>query len=125
MSTVLQRNLGSFKAGGVIAKGQAVKFSANATVVACSATTDQAIGIAQNAAILNDVLEVALPGGGGFGLAKTTIAQGDRLGINADGSLQKVASANDIVIAHATEAAAAADIFAVFVVLYQATTTQS
>ena len=125
MSSVLQRRLGAFIAGGTITKGQPVKLSSG-KVVACAATTDRAIGLAQNAASSGDAIEVALPGGGGFGAAGGTIAEGNLLGFNSSGLLQKVASASDIVIGQAMESAVSGDIFSVNVLgPCQATATQS
>lgn len=127
MSAMVKPLIATFECGAAIAKGQAVKFSSdNKTVIKCAATTDKAIGVAQNATTTaGDLVEVALPGGGAKGLAKTTIALGDILGVNADGSIQKVASAADRVIGVAMDSAAAADIFSLMVQVSQAQGTQS
>lgn len=117
MSSVLQKNVAPFKAGGVIAKGQAVKLSADDTVVVCSASTDRAIGVAQIASTgSGDVIEVAMPGGGGFLKAGGAIAKGDLLGIDTSGNLVKVAAQHDMIIAQSHQVAATGDIFAGFII---------
>lgn len=126
MSSVPQRNIIAHTAGAAISKGMAVKLSSG-KVIKCAGTTDRAIGLAQTAPTADgDMVEVALPGGGGFGLAEAAISAGNLLGVNASGKLQKVASASDIIIAQALEDAAAGDVFAVMVIgPSQATATQS
>lgn len=127
MSAIYPPSVLTFEASGAIAKGKAVKLvTNNKTVAQCSATTDNAIGIAQVAAVnAGDLVEVALPGGGGKALAKATIALGDMLGINADGSIQKVAGASDHIVAQAMDSAVAGDIFAVHVLSSQAVAAQA
>lgn len=116
----------TYEADAAVAKGQAVKFgTTNKRVTPVSATTDKSVGVAQNAAVnVADLVEVVHVGGA-KGLAKATIALGDQLGHNADGSIQKVASANDRVIGYAMDSAAAGDIFSMLVVPGMATQTQS
>jgi len=127
MSVMVKPRIATYEASAAIAKGLAVKLdSTGKKVTAVSATTDKSIGVAQNAAVnVGDLVEVALSGGGAKGLAKATIAAGDILGHNADGSIQKAASANDRQIGIAMEAASAADIFQMDVVVGMATQTQS
>lgn len=127
MSVMVAPKIATFEASAAIAKGKAVKVDSTGKIVtACSATTDKGIGVAQNAAVVaGDLVEVALGGGGAKALAKATINAGDILGINADGSIQKVASASDRVIGHALEDAAAADVFQMYVAVSQAVGTQS
>lgn len=127
MSALLKPRIGTYEAAAAIAKGKAVKLNSTGKIVTqCSATTDQAIGVAQNAAVnVGDLVEVAQGGGAGKCLAKATIAAGDELGINADGSIQKVASANDRIVGYALQAAAAGDIFAADIQLGVAKQTQS
>lgn len=120
------QNLATYKASGAIAKGQAVKLSADDTVVVCSGVTDRAIGTANQAAADGDPIEVALPGGGGPGKAASTISRGNLLGFDSSGNLQKVDAANSIVIAQAMEDAVVGDIFSVQVCgPFQATAAQS
>lgn len=117
----LVKNFQTYEAGGVIVKGQAVKFgTSRKIVVACAATTDLCIGIAQNATIVaggvGDLIEV-VHAGGAKALAKASITKGNRLGVNADGSIQKVAAQGDQAIGFALDDAAAADIVSVFVAI--------
>ncbi len=113
-------------AGATIARGQAVKFSTDDdTVVKSAASTDRHLGIAQNDAEAGQPVEIAIPGGGGFGKAAGTIVRGDLLGVNTDGELVKVAAQHDIIIAQAKESAVDNDIFALEVVLGMATQAQS
>ena len=113
MSAMVKPVIATYEATAAIAKGLGVKLdSTGKKVTAASATTDKVIGICQNAVLnVGDLAEIALPGGGAKGLAKATINAGDILGVNADGSIQKVASASDRVVGMAMQDAAAADIF--------------
>ena len=129
MASMVKPLIATFEATAAISKGQAVKLAASKSgkqVTAVSATTDLSIGIAQNAAVnAGDLVEVALPGGGGKALAKASIAVGNILGHNADGSIQKLASASDKIIGQAMDDASAGDIFSVLVVCAQGVATQS
>lgn len=127
MSAMVKPVIATYEADAAIAKGQAVKFgTSNKRVTPGAATTDLVIGIAQNAAVnVGDLVEVALPGGGAKGLAKASISKGNFLGVNADGSLQKLASANDVIIARAMDDAVAGDIFEVYVISAQGVATQA
>ncbi len=117
MASMIKPLIGTYEADGAITKGCAVKFvtaKGGKRVVQATATTDSVCGVAQSAAVnAGDLIEVARPGGGGKGLAKTTIAAGNRLGCNADGSLQKVATQGDSEFATADNDAVAGDIFAI------------
>lgn len=126
MSSTGERNILSFRAGsGGVHKGAAVKLSSG-SVVLCSASTDRAIGIAQNAADENSLVEVAMPGGGGFAKAGGIIAEGDLLGVDGNGDVVKVAAQHDVIIAQAMEGAVDNDIFSVQVIgPSMATQTQS
>lgn len=127
MSAMIKPLIATFEAGAAIAKGQAVKIgSSSKVVVKITATTDLSIGIAQNVATAaGDLVEVAVPGGGGKALAKTTISAGNILGHNADASVQKLASANDKIVAQAMEDAVAGDVFQVLILSAQGVATQS
>jgi hypothetical protein len=127
MSSILRPVVLTFEADGAIAKGQAVKIGSSRNRVAVvTATTDGSIGIAQNVAVnVGDLVEVATVGGGAKGLANSTIAAGNILGQNANGALQKAASANDRVLGIALESAVAGDLFSLAVDLGMATQTQS
>lgn len=127
MSSTYTPHILTFKADAAISKGMAVKIGTDKDHVAkAAATTDKCIGVAQNAATAaEDKVEVAMPGGGGKVLAKTTFVAGDLLGPNADGTLQKVASASDRYIAMALEDASANDLCAAHIVAGQATASES
>lgn len=127
MSSMIKPLIATFEADGAIAKGQAVKFGTSSKrVTPVGATTDLSIGIAQNIAVnAGDLVEVALPGGGAKALAKASISKGNILGHNADGSIQKLASASDKIVAQAMDDAAAGDIFSVMVLSAQGVATQS
>lgn len=127
MSATLEPKIQVFLADGVIAKGKAVKIGTDRNHVAvCSATTDKAIGIAQSASTAaEDQIEVALPGGGAKFLAQATISAGMLLVPHTDGSIKKIAAANDCLVGQAHEDAVAGDLFAGIVLVGQAVTTQS
>lgn len=127
MSATARPHVLTFKADGAIAKGKAVKSGSDRDHVAVSAaTTDKHIGIAQNDAVnAGDLVEVAMVGGGAKGLAQGTINAGAFLTSHTDGSLKKIAAANDRVIAMAMDSAVAGDILPVMVVSFQATATES
>ena len=123
MASSSNQKILTFKAGGAIAKGKAVKIGAdNQHVVVGAGNTDSCIGIAQNAALAaEDLVEVAIVGGGAKALAKESITAGKLLVSNADGSLEQTNASGDRFIAVAMEDAAAGDIFAVEVVIGLAT----
>lgn len=127
MSFMVKPLIATFEADGVITKGKAVKFgSTNKIVSQVSATTDLSIGIAQNTTTTaGDLVEVALPGGGAKALAKASITKGNILGHNADGSIQKLASASDKIVGQAMDDAAAGDLFSVNVLSAQGVATQA
>lgn len=121
MSSILQPKIATFIAGGAIAKGKAVKLSSG-KVVACSANTDKAIGICQNApAADGDYAEVAMPGGGALASCDGTVAEGKWLVPSSDGQLEQTNAAGDIVIAQALEAGVANDLISVVVLQAAAT----
>lgn len=101
----------AYKAGGVIVKGKAVKFGADSEhVVVGSANTDRCIGIAQNAAAAaEDIVEVAIPGGGAKGLISEGVSAGDDLCSHTDGTLVKVNAEGDQIVARAMETGVAND----------------
>lgn len=117
----------TYKGGGAIAKGSAVKFdSADDQVIECTANTDAVVGIAQSAltaaeATQGIMVEVALPGGGAKGLAGETITRGKLLVPATDGDLEQTNTSGDSVCAVAMEDAVAGDIFAVEVIRAVAT----
>lgn len=127
MSSMVKPLIAAFLTDALIAKGQAVKIGSSRTnVTPVASTTDLSIGIAQGATtVVGDEVEVAMPGGGGKGLANSTIAAGNFLGHNANAGLQKLANANDKIVAQALESAVAGDIFSVMVLSAQGVATQS
>lgn len=126
MSSSLAPIIQTFKAGGTIVKGHAVKIgSARDTVVECTGLTDKAIGVAQVAASSGGLVEVAMPGGGCKALAGGTISAGMLCGSHTDGSIKKMATAGDRVLLVALEDAVSGDMFGGIVQLGQAYQTES
>lgn len=118
MSSMIQPKIAGFKAAAAIAKGKAVKFGADKEHVAvCSAASDKQIGLVQSASTAaEDLIEVALPGGGGLALAGGTISAGDLLAADSNGALVATTSNADRHIAMAMEDAVANDVFSVLVI---------
>lgn len=108
----------TYEVDAAIAKGQAVMFgSSNKRVVKCTAASSLCIGVAQNAAVnVGDLVEV-VHSGGAKALAKAGITKGDRLGVNADASIQKVAAQGDQAIGFAMDDASAGDLVSIFVAI--------
>jgi len=127
MSSFSRPRIQTFKSDGAIPKGSSVKIGSDANhVVKCTAATDKSIGIAAGSTSgAEESIEIYLPGGGGKGLAQTSISAGMLLVPHTDGSLKPIASANDRVIAMAMEDAVANDLFAVEVLVAQGTATES
>lgn len=120
MSSFAQPNLLTFKAGSTgIVEGCVVKPGAdNKHVLISASATSKNFGIAQNAAAAaEDLVEVALPGGGAKGLAGDTISFGDLLTSDSAGKLVATTTANDRVVAIAMEDAVVGDLFSVHVVV--------
>lgn len=116
----------TFKAGGVIVGGHAVKFGVDdKTVVECTATTDEAIGIANGGAALGDPVNVDLPGGGSVAQLNATVTRGEQLTSDTNGQLKKIASANDRVIAVAYGSGVQNDVIPVMVSISQGTATEA
>lgn len=113
-STSTPRILGYLSAAA-LAKGKAVKPGAdNNHVVVGAANTDRCIGLAQNASdAAEDVLEVAISGGGAKGLLGESVSAGDDLVSHTDGSLVKPNAEGDQIIARALEGGASGDLIAV------------
>lgn len=119
MSSTSYPKVLTFKADGAIPKGSAVKIGTDDKHVAkATAATDKLIGIAQNAATdAEDLVEVALPGGGAKGLSGGSISAGDLLTADSNGALVATTTANNRVVGIAMQDAVSADIFAVEVVV--------
>jgi hypothetical protein len=115
MASTSEPRIYTFKAAGVIAKGQAVKAGADREHVAlAAAATDKLVGLAQgDTAAAEEFLEVALPGGGAKGKLGGTVAFGDLLTSDGSGNLVATTTANDRVIGVAMEAGVSGDIIAV------------
>lgn len=98
----------TYTAGGTIAKGNFVKFSSG-KVVACSAATDVAIGVALDGAENGDIVPVAVLGSftGTVQIkAAGAIAQGAE--VTPEGKEQTSAGTTELICGRALEAAAAA-----------------
>ncbi len=105
----------SFRAGGTIVQGHAVKIGADAQhVIECTATSDLSIGIALADAASGDAIEVAL-GGGCAGKAGASINKGKKLMSTTDGTIIE-ATTTCQVVGIALEDASAADLFGMLVV---------
>lgn len=119
MSAHAQPNVLTFKADGVISKGQAVKAGSDRDHVAKATGATQKIkGLAMNTtSAADDKVEVALPGGGTKGLLGGTVADGDFLTSDASGNLIMTTTTADRIVAMAMEAGVAGDLIAVHVVI--------
>jgi len=119
MSSYAKPCILTFKAGAAIPEGSVVKPGAdNQHVLKSASAASKNFGIAQNAATLaEDKVEVALPGGGGKGLAGGAILFGDLLTSDVNGALVATTTANDRVVAVAMDDAATGDLFSLQVVV--------
>jgi predicted amidohydrolase YtcJ len=108
----------TFKADAAIAKGKAVTIGSDSNHVAvASDAADKMVGIVQaSASAAEDLVEVALPGGGAKALVGGNVAAGDLLTTNADGELIATTTATDRYIAMALESGVDGDLIAVEVV---------
>ncbi len=114
MASTNKPNIQVFKAGAAIAKGQPVKMGADDQHVLKGVLgTDKLIGIAQNAApSAEDLVEVALPGGGAKGLCCTGgVTRGDLLTADSSANLVATTTPGDRVIGVAMASAVSADLF--------------
>lgn len=117
MSSTFRPNIQIFKADAAISKGMAVKHGTDDTHVAkSSVATSKHIGIAQNAVTTaEDLVELALPGGGAKGLAGAAVTRGDLLTSDSSGYLVASTTPGDRIIGVAMQSAATNDLFDVFV----------
>jgi len=108
----------TFKADAAIPKGSVVKPGASHLHVAKSTSaTAKNFGVAMSeATVAGDLIEIALPGGGGKGLAGASVLFGDLLTSDGAGALIATTSANDRVIAVAMEDASSGDLFSIHMV---------
>ena len=118
MSSYFRPKIGTFKAAGAIAVGNVVIGGADNAHVAISASgSAKNIGIAQSASVnAEDLIEVALPGGGAKALAGGTVAFGDLLTSDGNGALVVTTTPGDRYVAMAMDAADAGDLFSVHMV---------
>lgn len=112
----------TYKADGAIAKGKAVKIgSDNKHVAVGAANTDKVIGICQNvSSVAEDLVEIAIQGGGAKGLLGENVVAGNLLVSHTDGSLVKANAAGDHLIAKALESGSSGDTIGVEVIYGQA-----
>lgn len=112
MASTLEPKILSYKADAAISKGMAVKLGTDTQHVAKgAANTDKCIGIAQSApTTAEDIVEVAVPGGGAKGLLGETVTGGELLVSGTDGRLVKANNAGDHVVAKALDAGVANDL---------------
>jgi hypothetical protein len=108
----------TYKAAGAIGKGRVVSLGADAQHVALStAATGKHIGITQgDTQNAEELIEVALQGGGAKAIAGGTIARGDFLTSDAAGAVVTTTTGGDRVIGLAMDAAVAGDLLAVEVI---------
>jgi hypothetical protein len=113
MAVSMSPKILAFKADAALTKGWAVKVGSDSKHVAkATAKTDNQIGIAQNTVTTaEDVVEVALPGGGAKGLAGGSISAGDMVSATSDGSLIATTTTDDNYVGMAQEDAVTGDYF--------------
>jgi hypothetical protein len=119
MSSGLAPQILVFKADAAIAKGIAVKAGASSDeyVQKSTAASDKSVGIAQNAVTAaDDLVEVALPGGGAKAKLGGTVVFGDMLTADSAGKLVATTSNAEKTIAQALEGGVADDMINVVVV---------
>lgn len=117
MSAYFPPNVLTLKAGAAIAKGCVVKPGADRDhVLVSAAATSKNLGIAQNAALAaEDLVEVAVDGGGAKGLCGDTVAFGDLLTADSVGKLVATTTPGDRYVAKAMEDGVVGDLIAVMV----------
>lgn len=118
MASTFKPNIQIFKCDAVVTKGQPVKFGTDSEHVAkATAATDHMIGIAQNTTTAaEDLVEVALPGGGAKALCATGgVTRGDILTADASSNCATTTTNADRCVAVAMDSAVSGDLFDVFV----------
>lgn len=119
MASSSEPKIVTVKCGAAISKGMVVKHdSSDDHVIKSAASTNKHIGIAQVAATTaEDLIEIALPGGGAKGLCgSVAVTRGDLLTADSTGALASTTSANDRIIGVAMASAVSGDLFDVQVV---------
>lgn len=122
MSSYNVSNIVSFKADAAIAAYSAVKAGSDSKHVAVgSANTSKCIGIAMSAATAaEDVIEVAVVGGGCKVKLGENVSFGDMLVSHTDGTLVIKNSAGDRIVAMAMEDGSSGDVICAQVVIGEA-----
>ncbi len=120
VSSTPRKNTFLAAASASILFGTAVKAGAdNKHVALATASTDKIVGISQGTPLLaEDLVEVALNGGGARALINGTVAFGDHLTPDSTGALIVTTTDHDRVCALAMDAGVAGDIIAVEVVSF-------
>jgi hypothetical protein len=120
MASYSEPRISSFKQDGVVSAYLAVKPGTDAEHVAvASAATDKIIGIQQCASTAaEDIVEVAMPGGGGKAKLGGTVSFGDYLTADSDGKLIATTTANNKVCAQAMSDGVANDVIPVEVLSF-------
>lgn len=115
MSSHSEPRIYAYLGDAAIAKGKAVKLGTDRKHVALgAANTNRCIGVAQNTTTAaEEVVEVALQGGGAKGLLGETVAAGDDLVSHTDGTLVKPNAEGDQIIARAMEGGDANQLIAI------------
>ncbi len=119
MSAIQTPNVLTFKCGAAISKGMVVKPGSDRDhVVKSAAATSLNLGLAMNdTTTAEDLVEIALPGGGGKALVGSGGCHfGDLLTSDSSGTLVVTTTPGDRYIAMAMDDASAGDLVAVAVV---------
>ena len=128
MSVSSNRNILTYKTLGALGAYLAVVSAdtAGEYVAAASANTSKCIGISQSASLgVGDAIEVAISGGGAKAKLSGAVVTGDLLVASTDGTLLKVVTAGDRVIAEAMEDGASGSVISVSIVISKAQGTES
>lgn len=126
MASSLEPTVLTYAADAAITKGWAVKIGTDKNHVAkAAATTNKTIGIAQSSPTsAEDAVEVCVMGGC-KGLLSGTVSAGMLLTATTDGSLVKIATAGDRIIARAMQDGVSGDLIDVIIAVGQAYQTES
>lgn len=116
--------LKAFKADGAITQYTFVKYGSDRDHVAAGTANSKCRGIAMNAATAaEDIVEVALPGGGALLKINATIAGGNYLTSLSTGQGEKADASGDNVGARAEDGGVAGDIIPVEVLDFKTSAT--
>lgn len=119
MSSIVKPHIYAFKADAAISKGHSVKIGTDSKHVAkATAASDKQVGVAQNdVTTAEDIVEVAVGGGGAQFLAGGSISAGDMLTATSSGAVVATTSNADRCIGYALEDAVSGDVFSGVVVV--------